>query len=232
MKQYIIMCSMLLLMAACTDPNDGSTFVVPTDIESEMRVTDILDKYSDEYSMWIDFLKYADFYNALCDANAVATIFCPTNDAVCEFLQWRGVNSIEELDKDYARAVVQTHIISEQKISETSIDNYAKDNTYIPSQNLFGGYLSLRFGRTLVDVDDEYKSDVVLSSDTIFINNQAKMERPTVRACANGSIYTLASVIRPMAETILGKLELEGEYDIFCQAIYATGLDTLANKMQ
>lgn len=223
---------MLLLMAACTDPNDGSTFVVPTDIESEMRVTDILDKYSDEYSMWIDFLKYADFYNALCDANAVATIFCPTNDAVCEFLQWRGVNSIEELDKDYARAVVQTHIISEQKISETSIDNYAKDNTYIPSQNLFGGYLSLRFGRTLVDVDDEYKSDVVLSSDTIFINNQAKMERPTVRACANGSIYTLASVIRPMAETILGKLELEGEYDIFCQAIYATGLDTLANKMQ
>lgn len=224
--------AMLLMVCSCTDPNEDSNFVDPTDIEAEMKITDILEKYSDEYSMWIEFLKYADFYNALCDANAVATIFCPNNEAVQDFLAWRGVSSIEELDKEYARSVVRTHIISNEKISETSIDNYAKDNTYIPTQNLFGGYLSLRYGHTLVDVDDEFKSDEVRSADSIFINNQAKMERPTVRSCANGSIYTLASVIKPLAETILGKLELEGEYDIFCQAIYETGFDSIANKLQ
>lgn len=231
-KVWLAALTVFLLMFSCTDPNEGNNFVDPTDIESEMKITDILEKYSSEYSMWIEFLKYADFYNGLRDANAVATVFCPTNEAVQEFLEWRGVSKIEELDKEYARSVVKTHIISNEKISETSIDNYAKDNTYIPTQNLFGGYLSLRYGYTLVDVDDKYKSDVVQSSDSIFINNQGKMERPTVRSCANGSIYTLATMIHPLAETILGKLELEGEYDIFCDAIYASGYDSIANKLQ
>ena len=43
--------AMLLMVCSCTDPNEDSNFVDPTDIEAEMKITDILEKYSDEYSM-------------------------------------------------------------------------------------------------------------------------------------------------------------------------------------
>ena len=214
---------------SCDDPNEGGMFVTPTNLESEMSVTDVLEREPEVYSQWIALLKHANYYNALKDASSKATAFCPTNEAVRRFLADRGVSSVEELPVDYAKAVAQVHIIGGTPLTETQVDNYAKDSTYIPTQTLFGSYLSLSYGYTLTDVDDAQRTEVVYTPDSIFINNQARLEKFTAVVSANGNIFTMGDVIKPLAETIMGRLDIEPEYSIFAQAVHECGFDAIAN---
>lgn len=178
--------------------------------------------------MWIQMLKYANYYNALKDASASATVFAPTNDAVNKFLKQRKVSSISELPVEYAKAVVQNHIIEGSPISETTIDNYAKDSASISSQNLFGTYLSLRYGYKITEVDDAQRTQDIHTPDSIFINNQARLEKFTATVCANGNIFTMGDVILPLTETIIDKLEIDGSYSIFAKAIRESKYDSIA----
>ena len=235
-----------LTLTGCKDPNEDSTYIIPSEDELNWKITEVLESH-EEFSLWVEFLKYADFYNALRDANVKATIFCPTNEAVQEFLEWRGVESIQDLDLDYAKSVAKTHIIKDETISETTIDDCAQKGSTL-AQNLFENYLTLTYGYKLADVDDKYKSEEMQNTDQVYVNNQAAMNNLNVISCAapvtedgsgspQGAIYTLDDVIRPLAETILGKLELEkdaqGEpaYTIFTEAITKTGFDSIANKV-
>ena len=233
MKKILFSLSLglVMMLAACDDPNDGQLFVTPTELEAEMSIIDVLEKDSD-YTMWIDFLKYADYYNALKDASAIATIFCPNNAAVTTFLAERGVSSIRELSQGYARNVAQAHIIANTSITETTLNNYAENGTYIPTQNLFASYLTLKYGYTITDVDDAERTETIYTPDSIFINNQARLDKFTGIVCANGVIYSMGTVITPLTETIIEKLELEGDYTIFAQAIHESGYDSIANKMR
>lgn len=229
MKKILISIMALLAIVGCEDPNDGSLFVQPTNIESEMSMTTILEKQPDTYSIWLDMLKYADFYNAMKDANANATVFCPNNKAMERFLDERGVASVGELDREYARRVVKNHIIdwqnSKNELNDSSLIILARNNGYISAQNLFNKYLSVSYGYKKTDVDDDQRTDEVLSPDSIFFNNGAKLGRFVSTTCANGVIYTMDDVIIPNAENIVTKLEnLDGEnntYKIFAEAIKA-----------
>ena len=42
-------------------------------------------------------------YDKSLNSSQVFTVFAPTNEAIAEFLEWKGVSSIQDLDKDYAR---------------------------------------------------------------------------------------------------------------------------------
>lgn len=222
----------ILALVACSDPNDGTNYVTPTEIESEMTTADYLENNKDNYSLWIEFLKYADYYNALKDASATATVFCPTNDAVRKFLKWRGVDSISNLSKEYAQAVVKEHIIANVSVNDASVNTYAEDSTYIPSQTLFGSYLSLNFGYTITDVDDAERKNTRYVTDSIFINNQARLEKFTAVKTANGIVFTMGDVIHPLAETIMDKLDAESDYSIFAAALHECGFDKTASLLQ
>lgn len=219
----------VMALIGCDDPNEGELFVQPTTLESEMSMTTILEKSPETYSLWIEMLKYTDYYNALKDANANATVFAPTNEAITTFLSDRGLSSIEELDVDYASDVVRNHIIDWQDNSNTLSDStliiLARNGQSISAQNLFNKYLTLSYGYQKTDVDDAQRTDEVFSSDSIFFNNQAKLGRFVSTACANGVIYTMDDVIIPNAENIVEKLESQtGEgntFKIFAEAIKA-----------
>ena len=228
---FFISLGFAMLMTGCDDPNEGEMFVQPSDLESEMSIIDVLERDAD-YSMWIDFLKHADYYNALKDASSEATIFCPNNAAITAFIAERGVSSVRDLPRDYARSVAQAHIIANTSITETTLNTYAENATYIPTQNLFGSYLTLKYGYTITDVDDVDRTETIYTPDSIFINNQARLDKFTGITCANGVIYSMGTVITPLTETIIEKLELEGNYSIFAQAIHDTGYDSIANKMR
>ena len=86
---------LLATIVACDDPNEGELFVTPPENENEMSIIDVLESKPETYSKWIDFLKYADFYNAVKNTNA-ATLFCPDNEAVDAFLKEQGVGSIQQ----------------------------------------------------------------------------------------------------------------------------------------
>lgn len=235
-KKYILLascltCSSMTILTSCADPNEGELFVAPTNLESEMSIIDVLEKDAD-YSEWVDFLKYANYYNALKDASSKATVFCPNNDAVKKFVKDRGAQSVRELSQIYVRAVAQAHIIANTTVTETTLNNYAEANAYIPSQNLFGTYINLQYGYTITNVDDEQRTDQIYVSDSIFINNQARLDKFTGTLCANGIIYSMGNVIQPLTETIIEKLETEDEYRIFSQALHESKYDSVASKVR
>lgn len=208
------------LIVGCQDPNEDTLFVQPTNIESEMSTTTILEKSPETYSLWIEMLKYTDYYNALKDANASATVFSPNNEAIKRFLADRGVSTIEELDLDYARKVVQNHIIDweggQPEVSDSSLVNDATAGEYIHTRNLFNQYITLSYGYTITDVDDDQRTDIVYSPDSIFLNNQAKLGRFVGQSGSNGNIYMMDDVIVPNAENIVERLDnLDGDNNTF-----------------
>ena len=230
MKKILLsITAMAALLAGCSDPNEDSLFVQPTNIEEEMSMTTILENSPETYSLWIDLLKYTNYYNALKDANATATVFAPNNEAITKFLADRGVATVEELDYDYARKVVQSHIIDWQGgsslVYDSTLIEYARKGQYIETQNLFHQYLTLTYGYKETDVDDDERTDNIYSPDSIFINNQAKIGRFTEAKGSNGNIFMMDDVIIPNAENIVEKLEvLDGEnntFKIFADAIKA-----------
>ena len=114
------------LFTSCSDPNEGSLFMTPTTLEAEMSATDILERDADQYSLWIELLKHANYYNALKDGSARATVFCPTNQAMTSFLRQHGVDSVAQLTVGYAKSVARVHIINKAQYTDTQIDSYAE----------------------------------------------------------------------------------------------------------
>lgn len=230
MKKILFVFTILLAsISSCDDPNEGELFVTPPETEAEMSIIDVLESQPETYSMWIDFLKYANFYNAIKNTDK-ATVFCPDNDAIRAFLNERGASTIEELDKEYAKNVVRTHIINNESITDSTLVQQAKANTAIQNQTLFNSYLSASYGYKITDVDDADRTDLTYCNDSIFLNNQARIDKFSV-VCNNGTFYTMGDVIIPLTENIVEKLEEDGSYDIFAAAIradhYADSIATL-----
>ncbi len=230
-KIFATLTALAALIVGCTDPNEGELFVQPTNIENEMSMTTIMERSPETYSLWIDLLKYTNYYNALKDANANALVFAPNNEAIQRFLAERGLSDVEELDLNYAREVVQNHIIDYTSVdkpdvvTDSSLVEKASGGQYITTQNLFNQYITLTYGYKETDVDDDERTDQIFSPDSIFINNQAKLGRFTGAVGTNGTIYMMDDVIVPNAENIVEKLQsLSGEentFKIFADAIKA-----------
>lgn len=233
----MLMLSATVLLAACSDPNEGELFVTPTENRAEMSIVDAMetDVYNGQFSEWIKLLRATNYYNALKSASATATVFSPTNEAMSKFLNSRGLASVEELvaqDSAYAKAVVREHIISGSKYYDNQIDVYAKEKAYIPERNLFGEYLYLSYGYLETDMDDALRPTEYQMTDSIYINSQARIGRFEADSCLNGVLYVMADVIKPLAETISQKLKADRDYTIFAQALEESGYDSIANKFQ
>lgn len=236
MKEILVYALLLCLMA-CSDPFKGQTFITPTEIENEMTCTTLLEHRSEDFSLWTELLRYADYYNGLKDVSASITLFAPTNEAMQEFLEWQGVSSVKDLDLTYARYVVQNHILNGTKINSETFINFAVDAEPLQVQSLFLAYLKPSFGRTITDVDDALRSDSIIDSETLFINNQAAVQPRDSGGihfveASNAIIYYMDDVIRPLAETMVEKLEEQGQYDIFAAACRDCGYDKVVEKVR
>ncbi|MDD2617543.1 MAG: DUF5108 domain-containing protein [Bacteroidales bacterium] len=228
MKKFSILSILvLLLLSACRDPFLDEPFIEYTGEDLELSNAEFLKKYEDKYSLWIQLLKHADMFNALNDASSVSTVFAPDNQAVENFLEWRGVESVEELDFEYARYVAQVHILA-QNLPEAVFISYVEDGS-IPIKTVFGTYLSTSYGFMDNEVDDIFLPQVMVQDSlSIYLNNQAKVTA-LARTTANGQVYTLGAVIRPLAESILDILAPYREYDIFIEAARLTEYDKIVS---
>ncbi len=218
-----------LLFWSCTDQFLDDPYIEPTDVDLELSNAEFLQKYSDTYSLWIALLKHADLYNALNDAVTNSTVFAPNNEAMTEFLSWRGVTSVDELDVEYAKYVAQIHIMK-GVLTESQFINYVEEGS-IPIITQFDSYLTTSYGFRDLDVDDEFLDDVELEDSlNIYLNNQAKVANlGSATVTANGIVYTMEDVIRPLSETFVDVLRTYNEYDIFIQAMEYTGYDDITS---
>ena len=215
--------SLLLALWSCNDPFMGETFV--QDEGDDTKITNIayMEKHPEEYSLFLELLDVADYYNALNDASVTVTVFAPDNEAMAAFKKQKGISSFSELDKDYSRQIIQVHLIKNTSLTESSFIQYTNEGG-ISAPTLFGDYLSLSYGYLNTDVnDDELVQMAPQDTLSIYINDMAKVKE-MAHQTVNGMVYRLGGVIRPLIETVVGKMKDYGEYSLFLEAIEAAGM--------
>lgn len=217
-----------LFLISCNDPFMNQLFVTKTEDETTITNAAYLEERSEEFSLLIDLLHYADLYNALNDASTKTTVFAPNNEAMTKFMKLKNITSFDQLGVKYAREVVMAHILRNNVLSESSFIVYVNTGT-IPIRNVFGTYLTTSYGFRNNDVDDAFLPSVRPQDTlTVYLNNQASvLER--ANQTANGMVYVLGGVIRPLSETLVQKMKDYGEYSIFVEAIEKTGWDSVLN---
>jgi len=203
-KLLAILFLAVITFFACDDPFMNKPFVV----YNLKPISNYIDsREAKDLSEWVEILKYADLYNALNQATQAYTAFVPDNDAVRAFYAKKGVSSIEELGKEYAFDLVRYHVIADS-IPRSKILAGGKIDKRTISQD----YLSISF-------DDSSEKG---GFNAIYINKEARIKELSI-SVSNGYVYVLEGVLTPMLESVYEKLELNGNFTLFLQALNATG---------
>ena len=219
--------ALIFASGGCRDPYMGQMFELDEGDETKITNIAFMEKYPEDYSLFLDFLKAADYYNALNDASSTVTVFAPDNAAMDSFMKIKDISSFDQLDSAYARQVIQVHMLR-GSLNEASFIQYLNEGS-IGIPTLFGDYLTLSYGFTNRDIDDvdlaNSKPEDTLS---IYINNMASV-RDIAHQTVNGMVYKLGGVIRPLIETVVEKMHDYGEYELFLEAIEQAGMTGLLN---
>lgn len=175
---------------------------------------------SGEFSEWIKVLEYGQTYpvlNALYNGKNVShkyTVFAPTDEAVRNFYQEKGVASIEDLGENYAKAMVQTMVYDGDSLKLTEqFSSLVKTLTY----------------------DSEAGETLKLEVDSVtegfrLINSSGKQSIHISRNYtkgSNGFIYTADGVLTPLVKTLYDRVSGLGTSNIMLEALQATGYDEI-----
>ncbi len=204
MKKYLLLSMVLLLLFSCEDPYENDNFVV----YDLYPAATYLENRSDEFSDWIEILKYADMYNAVNQASKTFTLFVPTNEAVQAFLADRGLSSVSDMTVDYAKALVKYHVIADG-VDQKEFLVGGK----LTKETLSGDYLSVSF-------DESGEGGI----NSVYMNDEALVDE-LANEVTNGYVYVLDDVMKPLVETIYDRLSENADYSIFFEAVEATGWD-------
>ncbi|KOH44404.1 fasciclin domain-containing protein [Sunxiuqinia dokdonensis] len=212
MKKYLLISMVFLLVFSCEDPYENENFVV----YDLYPAATYLETREDEFSQWIEILKYADLYNAVNQASKTFTLFVPDNDAVDAFLSEKGVDNIADLGVSYAKALVQYHII-EGEVPQKEFLIGGK----LTKATISGDYLSVSF-------DDNENTEGGLNS--VYVNEEALVNE-FANEVTNGFVYALDDVLTPLVETVYDRINENSQYSIFKEAVEATGWDEILSTV-
>ena len=171
-KLYLLL--LIILCAACDDPYKGDTFSV-YDVQP---ASTYLSSRPEDFSEWTSIMKYADLYNAINQATEHFTLFVPNNNAVKAFYEKKGVSSITELGQEYARALVQYHVIQDTINQETFLATEGE----LEKKTLSEDNLSI--------------STEEGGMQAVYLNKEARILE-FANTVSNGYVYMLESVMNP-----------------------------------
>jgi len=209
LKKIILFLSIAWL-SSCNDPYENTLFQV-FDVNP---VSTYMESRSDEFSEWMIILKHADLFNAINQASEMFTVFVPDNEAVQEFYRKKGVNSIEELGKEYARELARYHIIGDT----VNLETFVKGGK-LEEKTLSDDYLSVTF-------DEE--SETGGGFNSLYVNNEARITEAAIKV-SNGYVYVMDAVLSPLVESVYEKLTLiesspgDKKYSLFKEVMDVTG---------
>lgn len=207
-KCLSVLLGVALIVVSCDDPYEDSMYVNDDNLPP-LALTMEADTAAGE---WVEVLKYADLYSALNYAVDAFTVLLPTNEALQQFYAAKGVTSIQELGKEYARDLVFTHTIQDSLkvddiIKKTELVNLANEELFVNIDTTDAG--SFQF------------TNPALTS----IVSVVESELPAY----NGYIYRVDGVLDPLNESVYDLLKKGGKtgdanrFSIMSQAMQATG---------
>lgn len=200
MKKFVYFSALsallIALLVGCNDDKIGSTYQIFDDNPASNMLA-----ANGNFSEWVHVLEYSNMYNAINQATQAFTVFAPDNDAVRTFFAKKGVAGIEDLGKEYARALILHHTV----LDSLSVENLQL-KTYVT--NLAGD-------RIEIHIDSLHAGQFVLS-DNVHVYQSA------VHAY-NALMYYIDGVMIPLVETIYDRLADNPDYSIMREAVERTG---------
>lgn len=197
MKKYILFSVFFIaVLVSCNDPYDGSTYQVYND--------NPISKYLEDqgvFDEWVKVLRYSNMYNALNEAGQPFTEFVPSDSAMNEFYKKEGVDSIQALGYEYARALVRAHTV----LDTIQVDEFINSKSLT---NLSGDKVS-------IEIDSVNSGEAVL-------NGEAHVTKMGI-SVSNGILYLLSGTMTPLVETVYDRVAENPDYSIMKEAIEATG---------
>ncbi len=157
------------------------------------------------FEEYVKALRYAGMFNALNQSSAGTsfTAFVPNNEAMREFYQRRGVDSLLQLSPEYMRQFVLYHTVKDSILPDAFIQKTSV-------QNLNNDVLTIA-------IDPEHAGQAILGGEGRIVEMGL--------SAYNGKIYVLSRAMTPLVETVYDRIADSGEATIMTEALKATGWD-------
>ncbi len=174
--------------------------------------------YTFNGEMMSDYLKnrrqYSDFAKIVERANLMDllatyghyTCFVPSNDAIAEFLQGRGLQSIDQLSDADCDTIARTHLISNM------YSTFEMDQDRLQTANMLGRYLA-------TSTDEVEGHPVIRLEGTAYIYYEQQND-----SVENGIVQPVNMVIEKSNSYIADILRSNERISIFYDALEATGV--------
>lgn len=209
-KKYIlgIVCaiSVLLSFTAC----DKDVFDINSDPFKNQTYTNTLNSpistfltEQEGFEEYVAALHYSNLFNALNQSSSGVsfTAFVPTNEAMQEFYERRGVNGLTDLSADYVRQFILYHTVKDSILPDAFIMKKSV-------QNLSNDVIN-------IEIDSVHAGQAVL-------NDEGRVVEMGLSAY-NGKVYVLSRAMTPLAETVYDRIFDAGDSKIMAEAVRAAG---------
>lgn len=205
-RNIVCLAAAAFFFASC----DKDVFDINTDpFKNEVYSTTLMSPISsfleeqEGYGEYVKMLRYANMFNALNQSSSGTsfTAFVPNDDAMREFYRRRGVDSLEQLSKEYAKAFVLYHTVKDSILPESFVQKKSV-------QNLSGDVIN-------ITIDPQHAGQAIL-------NNEGRVVEMGLSAY-NGKVYVLSSAMTPLVETVYDRVVQGGRSRIMAEALQATG---------
>ncbi len=205
-RHAFVIAAAAITFAAC----DKDVFDINTDpFKDEVYSTTLMSPIStflteqEGYGEYVKMLNYANMFNALNQSSSGIsfTAFVPTDDAMHEFYRRRGVDSLQQLSPEYAKAFILYHTVKDSILPESFVQKKSV-------QNLSGDIIN-------ISIDS-------LNAGQAILNNEGHVVEMGLSAY-NGKVYVLSKAMTPLVETVFDRVVQEGRSAIMAEALEATG---------
>lgn len=198
--------AMQFLVTSCVDKLTNDRIYA---FKGEM-VTDYLQNRKDKYSDFITILQRAKIYDLLTTYGTY-TCFAPTNTAIYQFLQEKGLNKVSEMTDADCDTLAYNHLI---KIAYFTTD---LNDGVIPTTNMLDRYLNL-------------SCDTDAYSNVQYFINKTSMITLRDDSVENGVVHTVDRVLSTSNDLLPEMLESDSTISLFYNAITKTGFDERLRK--
>ena len=157
------------------------------------------------FGEYVKALRYSDMFNALNQSSSGVsfTAFVPNDEAMREFYQRRGVDSLQQLSREYMRQFILYHtvkdsILPDAFVQKKQVQNLNQDVITIAIDSLHAGQATL--------------------------NGEGRVIEMGLSAF-NGKVYVLSRAMTPLVETVFDRVNDGGRSTVMVDALRATGWD-------
>ncbi|MFC6859498.1 fasciclin domain-containing protein [Zunongwangia atlantica] len=192
----------LLLVIFCLVHSSCTNEKYKESTDETVNITEYLKNNEENYSLFLDILEISN-YASFLNTYGTYTLFLPTNEAIDNYIEESGANTLEELNIENLQELVKLHILE----TKTFTTNF--NDGKIATATMQGQFLVT--GAT----NNEGNSSIVVNKESRIIQSNIEV--------GNGIIHVIDKVLPIATNTLAQEIESREELSIFTQALKETG---------